>query len=223
MTDKPARTLPNESSTLRPFQRDEVDSPDERSAQHAPELSHDISRVPWLGRSDSAAWLSLFRVYVASLGCVPTTDGAECHLPFDQFVMRELGCAADLRYVDDFVPFSDSKRELWRWKAQLVERLVRLRLMIHETVAQVVPVAAGIPGLGFVALIRPTGNPRRARCVAPPGLCVNGWMTTARGGSASAHSTPASEAGSSMSASPNTWGLRKSLLAGLRHGPRGRS
>jgi len=34
----------------------------------------------------------------------------------DQFVKRELRCAAFLRYVDDFCLFSDSKRELWAWK-----------------------------------------------------------------------------------------------------------
>ena len=46
--------------------------------------------------------------------------------------------------------FSDSKRELWAWKAAIIERLASLRLVIHETRAQVLPVAAGIPWLGFV-------------------------------------------------------------------------
>jgi len=48
------------------------------------------------------------------------------------------------------VLFAESKRQLWDWKAAIVERLARLRLTIHETRAQVVPVEAGIPWLGFV-------------------------------------------------------------------------
>ncbi len=44
----------------------------------------------------------------------------------------------------------DSKRQLWDWKRAIVERLAGLRLTIHEHAAQVVPVSAGIPWLGFV-------------------------------------------------------------------------
>jgi hypothetical protein len=69
---------------------------------------------------------------------------------FDWFVLRELGCGAYLRYVDDFVLFSDDKRKLWTWKQRLVERLARDRLRIHETKAQVLPTRCGIPWLGFV-------------------------------------------------------------------------
>ena len=37
---------------------------------------------------------------------------ANCYLnPFDQFVKRELGCHGYLRYVDDFLLFSNNKRE----------------------------------------------------------------------------------------------------------------
>jgi hypothetical protein len=53
--------------------------------------------------------------------------------PFDEFVKRELGCRAYLRYVDDFALLGDSKHELWAWKAAIIERLTRLRLVIHET------------------------------------------------------------------------------------------
>lgn len=66
------------------------------------------------------------------------------------FVKRELHCRAYLRYVDDFALFSDSRQTLWAWRAALVERLAALRLTIHERRAQVAPVAAGIPWLGFV-------------------------------------------------------------------------
>ena len=46
--------------------------------------------------------------------------------------------------------FSNHKEELWEWKAAIVERLERLRLTVHEGSAQVAPVTAGIPWLGFV-------------------------------------------------------------------------
>ncbi|GAB4482638.1 MAG: hypothetical protein Kow00124_31640 [Anaerolineae bacterium] len=70
--------------------------------------------------------------------------------PLDWFIQRELGCAAYLRYVDDFALFSDSKRELYRWKQAIIERLAGMRLTIHETEAQVTPTHVGIPWLGFV-------------------------------------------------------------------------
>ena len=58
---------------------------------------------------------------------------------------------------------SDSKGELWAWKAALIERLAGLRLVIHETRAQVMPVGAGIPWLGFV--VHPTHRLVKARKV----------------------------------------------------------
>jgi RNA-directed DNA polymerase len=70
--------------------------------------------------------------------------------PFDQFVTRELGCRAYVRYVDDMALFADSKAQLWGWKRAIMERLARLRLTLHGGSAQVAPVAAGIPWLGFV-------------------------------------------------------------------------
>jgi retron-type reverse transcriptase len=76
---------------------------------------------------------------------------ANCYLnPFDQFVKRQLRCKGYLRYVDDFLLFSDSKAQLWEWRAALIERLARYRLTIHEEQAFPRPVAEGIPFLGFV-------------------------------------------------------------------------
>lgn len=69
---------------------------------------------------------------------------------FDWFVRRELGCAAYLRYVDDFALFDDDKSRLWAWKAAIMDRLARERLTIHAAPAQVQPTRAGIPWLGFV-------------------------------------------------------------------------
>jgi RNA-directed DNA polymerase len=69
--------------------------------------------------------------------------------PLDHFVVDELGCAAYLRYVDDFCLFSNQKRELWGWKGAVQGKLAEMRLTIHPG-AQVMPVTEGIPWLGWV-------------------------------------------------------------------------
>lgn len=85
------------------------------------------------------------------IGNLTSQFWSNCHLhALDLFVRRELRCAAYLRYVDDFALFSDSKAELWAWKAALIERLAALRLTMHEHATQVAPTAAGTPWLGFV-------------------------------------------------------------------------
>jgi len=62
------------------------------------------------------------------IGNLTSQFWSNCYLhPFDEFVKRQLGCRAYLRYVDDFALFSDSKRQLWTWKAAVIERLARLR------------------------------------------------------------------------------------------------
>jgi len=76
---------------------------------------------------------------------------ANCYLnSFDQFVKRELGCRAYLRYVDDFLLFADDKQTLWEWRAAILERTQKLRLTIHEERALPRPVTDGIRFLGFV-------------------------------------------------------------------------
>ena len=67
----------------------------------------------------------------------------------DQFVKRELGCHAYLRYVDDFLLFSNDKRQLWQWKAAVMEKLAQLRLRLHVRRACVGECAGGLPFLGF--------------------------------------------------------------------------
>ena len=69
---------------------------------------------------------------------------------FDWFVQRELGCGAYLRYVDDFVLFSDDKHKLWSCKQRIIARLAQERLTIHEAQTQVLPTHCGIPWLGFM-------------------------------------------------------------------------
>lgn len=85
------------------------------------------------------------------IGNLTSQFWANCFLnSFDHFVVRELRCPAYLRYVDDALLFADDKHSLWRWRQAIVERLARLRLIIHEEKAQVRPVTEGISFLGFV-------------------------------------------------------------------------
>ncbi len=79
---------------------------------------------------------------------------ANCYLnPFDQFVKRELGCKAYLRYVDDFLLFSNYKYELFHWREKIIKRLAQLRLTLHEEQAYPKPVGEGIPFLGFIVFL----------------------------------------------------------------------
>lgn len=130
----------------------------------------------------------------------------------DWYVVKELGCPAYLRYVDDFALFSDGKRQLWEWKEAVLAFLAALRLTVHESAAQVQPVTFGIPWLGFV--IYPTHRLLKRRNVvnfsrrlthnfdlfqadlisfAELDASVQGWINHVRYG--------------------DTWGLRRMLLA----------
>lgn len=68
---------------------------------------------------------------------------------FDHYIKRELKCPAYVRYVDDFLLFSDDLRQLYRWRDDIIKKLTVLRLTIHEENALVFPVNSGIPFLGF--------------------------------------------------------------------------
>ena len=93
--------------------------------------------------------LAAARLRGLPIGNLTSQFWANCYLnPFDHFVQRELRCPAYLRYVDDFLLFSDDLAQLWRWLAQIEERLARFRLTIHPQ-AQPRPVAKGISFLGF--------------------------------------------------------------------------
>ena len=84
------------------------------------------------------------------IGNLTSQFWANCYLDgFDHFVKRELQCKGYVRYVDDMLLFGDDKKQLWKWKASLIKRLQTLRLTIHKQRAQVQPVRAGFPFLGF--------------------------------------------------------------------------
>lgn len=84
------------------------------------------------------------------IGNLTSQFWSNCYLnPLDWFIVRGLGCPAYLRYVDDLALFSDSKSQLLEWRRAIENYLIGLRLTIHHE-AQVNPVEAGIPWLGFV-------------------------------------------------------------------------
>ena len=95
--------------------------------------------------------LDILRPHGLPIGNLTSQFWSNCYLhPLDIFVKRELSCKAYLRYVDDFALFSNSKSQLWNWKAKIIERLEGLRLRIHENSAQVAHCEMGVPWLGFV-------------------------------------------------------------------------
>ena len=68
--------------------------------------------------------------------------------PFDHWVKQELRCSGYLRYVDDFLLFSDDKAELRDWRAAIVERLAQVRLRLHAGKSRTHRVADGVTFLG---------------------------------------------------------------------------
>ncbi|PDW03740.1 reverse transcriptase/maturase family protein [Candidatus Viridilinea mediisalina] len=69
--------------------------------------------------------------------------------PLDLFIKQTLGCRAYVRYCDDLLLFANDKPTLHRWRAQAIAFAANLRLVFHEGRAQVVPVATGLPFLGW--------------------------------------------------------------------------
>ena len=67
----------------------------------------------------------------------------------DHFAKRELKCRGYIRFVDDVLIFSDSKRDLNAWRAAIIDHLAGLRLTVHEQRAQPRPCKTGVPYLGF--------------------------------------------------------------------------
>jgi len=68
----------------------------------------------------------------------------------DQFVKQTLRCQAYLRYCDDFALFADDKPTLHRWRREIEDFLVSLRLKLHPLKSTVYPVSNGVPFLGFL-------------------------------------------------------------------------
>ena len=148
--------------------------------QHFPSIDHALLTATLARRIDDERVLSLIADILASGADIARPDHSPVYFPgddlfaalrprglpignltsqfwsnvylndFDWFVVRGLGCGAYLRYVDDFVLFSDDKQQLRAWRAAIIERLGGLRLALHEREAQASPTRVGIPWLGFV-------------------------------------------------------------------------
>ena len=146
------------------------------------------------------------------IGNLTSQFWANCYLnPFDHFIKRELRCKAYLRYVDDFALFSDSKTQLWEWKNALIERLARLRLVIHEPEAQVLPVSAGIPWLGFV--VYPTHRRIKSRNVVKFSRRLRErWSEYANGKISFAEFDASVQGWINYVRYADTWGLRRHIL-----------
>ena len=71
---------------------------------------------------------------------------------FDHFVKEQLRCKAYIRYVDDFVLFSNCKKELWLWLNELHSYLGGLRMMLHKNKTQIHTCSQAVPFLGFKIL-----------------------------------------------------------------------
>lgn len=70
--------------------------------------------------------------------------------PLDLFIKQHLHCRAYVRYCDDLLLFAHDKPTLHAWQAAIITYLATLRLTIHPHRAQVVPVSAGFPFVGWV-------------------------------------------------------------------------
>ncbi len=67
----------------------------------------------------------------------------------DHFVKDRLGIKGYVRYVDDFLVFSDDKSHLSEVRDQIRDFLVGLRLRLHSTKNVIFPVKEGIRFLGY--------------------------------------------------------------------------
>lgn len=84
------------------------------------------------------------------IGNLTSQFWANCYLnPLDHFIKRTLKCQGYVRYVDDFLLFSQEKETLWEWQQAVREQLAALRLTCHPN-SHPRPVTEGIPFLGFV-------------------------------------------------------------------------
>jgi retron-type reverse transcriptase len=69
--------------------------------------------------------------------------------PLDHFIKDRLGIKGYVRYVDDFLVFSDDKQHLAEMREQITDFLTRLRLRLHPTKNVIFPVNQGIRFLGY--------------------------------------------------------------------------
>lgn len=68
---------------------------------------------------------------------------------FDHWVKEVLRAPAYIRYVDDYVFFSNEKEELHAWQRLMQQRLNTLRLLAHSRKTRIHATERGVPFLGF--------------------------------------------------------------------------
>jgi RNA-directed DNA polymerase len=150
------------------------------------------------------------------IGNLTSQFWANCYMnDFDHFVTRQLGCGAYLRYVDDFLLFSDDKAVLWQWRSAIIERLAGLRLTLHEHKAQVQATTEGVRFLGF------TIYPTHRRLVRRKGIQyrrkLRAMVTAYHRGKVRREAVDASIRGwINHVRYADTWGLRRALLKEVR-------
>jgi RNA-directed DNA polymerase len=70
---------------------------------------------------------------------------------FDHYIQDQNSCKAYLRYVDDFIIFSNTKSELNNLKEKIKDYLFeKERLVIHTNKSKVYTIKQGVPFLGFL-------------------------------------------------------------------------
>ncbi len=149
------------------------------------------------------------------IGNLTSQFWANCYLnPFDHFVQRELHCRGYVRYVDDFLLFSNDKRELLEWRREIIERLQKFRLTLHEKKAQARLVTEGIPFLGFSVF------PDRRRLKRRKGIAFQQkyqqlLLDHAEGKISRAQITASVRGWVNHVRYADTWGLRRSILTHL--------
>lgn len=141
---------------------------------------------------------------------------------FDHLLQERLGCAAYVRFSDDFLVFANDKRWLAALPATMQKYLDGLRLFLHPRKCQIIPVDCGVPFLGWQVypdhrrLRRKTGIriQRRLKKLVEelrngaigydrPNASLTSWAGHLRHG--------------------NTWGLRRRLFAAAFLRPQRRS
>ena len=134
---------------------------------------------------------------------------------FDHFIKRDLKCPAYVRYVDDFLLFSNDKRDLANWRIAVIQKLAALRLSLHEESAQIFPTQTGIPFLGF--RIFPEFRRVKQRKVIHFRRKLRRLLEAYSTGGFSFEQVDASIQGwINHVRYADSWGLRRSVLAGVR-------
>jgi retron-type reverse transcriptase len=171
-------------------------------------LTEQYEMIWFPGDTLSAGW----RARGLPIGNLTSQFWANVYLDdLDQFVKRELRVKAYVRYCDDFLLFADDKQQLQRWRQGVIDRLAKLRLVLHEGRAQVYPVTTGIPFLGF-RLYPDYRRLKRRKGVA----FARRWRQLLRlfaQGEISSEALEASlQAWIAHAKHGDTWGLRRSLI-----------